>query len=63
MKTKAHHPKTSLLFLLIISFEFASAQQFTKITTGPIVNTPGDSRSVNWIDVNNDNNIDLFISN
>jgi hypothetical protein len=63
MKTKAHHPTTSLLFLFMMNFQFASAQQFTKIITGPIVNTPGDSRSVNWIDINNDNNIDLFISN
>jgi hypothetical protein len=39
------------------------AQTFTKITVGPLVNTPGDSRSVNWVDVNNDGFVDLFISN
>jgi hypothetical protein len=39
------------------------AQTFTKVITGAVVTTPGDSRSVNWVDVNNDNNIDLFISN
>jgi hypothetical protein len=42
---------------------YSSAQTFTKITTGPVVSTPGDSRSVNWIDVNNDGYVDLFISN
>ena len=39
------------------------AQYFTKITTGPIANTPGDSRSVNWVDVNQDGFVDCFISN
>lgn len=40
-----------------------NAQYFTKITEGPLVNSPGDSRSVNWVDVNNDGWIDCFISN
>lgn len=39
------------------------AQQFTKITDSPLTTTPGDSRSVNWIDVNNDGFVDCFISN
>lgn len=39
------------------------AQFFSKITTGPLVNTIGDSRSVNWADVNNDGWVDCFISN
>ncbi len=39
------------------------AQTFTKVVTGSPVNTPGDSRSVNWVDVNNDGFVDLFISN
>ncbi len=39
------------------------AQTFIKITTGDVVNTPSDSRSVNWVDVNNDGFVDLFISN
>lgn len=43
----------------------ASAQDsyFSKITQGPIVTTDGDSRSVNWVDVNNDGFTDCFISN
>lgn len=52
----------SLITLLIIQNE-VSAQIFTKMTSGAIVNTPGDSRSVNWVDVNNDGLVDLFISN
>lgn len=39
------------------------AQTFTKINSGPVVTTPGDSRSVNWVDINDDGLIDLFISN
>ena len=30
------------------------SQSFTKITASPVVSRPGDSRSVNWIDINND---------
>ena len=41
----------------------AIAQTFTKITTGPLVTTTGDSRSVNWIDVNGDGLIDCMITN
>jgi enediyne biosynthesis protein E4 len=39
------------------------AQTFTKIIADPVVNAPGDSRCVNWVDVNNDGLPDLFISN
>ncbi len=39
------------------------SQTFTRITTGPPVSGTADSRSVNWVDVNNDNLVDLFISN
>lgn len=42
---------------------FLTAQSFTKVTTGSIVNTPSDSRSVNWIDFNNDGWQDLMITN
>lgn len=41
----------------------ARAQTFTRITSGPVVNTAGDSRSVNWVDVNKDGWIDLMITN
>ncbi len=40
-----------------------NAQYFTKITTGSQSNDGGDSRSVNWIDYDNDGDLDLFISN
>lgn len=39
------------------------AQNFTKISTGPFVTTNGDSRSVNWVDVNNDGHPDCMITN
>lgn len=51
--------------IIIIAFGCSQlhAQQFTKITDSPISTTPGDSRSVNWVDVNNDGFVDCFISN
>lgn len=52
-----------LLFNALITFHKASAQYFSKITNTPISTHIGDSRSVNWIDVNNDNQVDCFISN
>lgn len=39
------------------------AQTFTKITSGPFVTSDGDSRSVNWVDVNDDGFIDCMITN
>lgn len=52
---------TIILFQLIALSSFS--QTFTRINSGPVVNTPGDSRSVNWVDVNNDGWIDLMITN
>ena len=40
-----------------------AAQQFTALTNFPLVTTPGDSRSVNLVDVNGDGLDDVFISN
>lgn len=39
------------------------AQQFTQLDNSPLSNTPGDSRSVNIVDVNGDGLDDVFISN
>jgi enediyne biosynthesis protein E4 len=55
--------KKFLLSAFILSTLFSYGQTFTKITTSPISTTNGDSRSVNWIDVNNDGLIDLQITN
>ncbi|MBE0571399.1 MAG: VCBS repeat-containing protein [Ignavibacteriaceae bacterium] len=56
--------RTSLLVFLIFTVVTASqAQIFTKITSGPMVNDGGDSRAVNWIDYDNDGDIDLFVTN
>ncbi len=53
---------------IIIAGSLSSATQsygqtFTKILTGPLVTTNGDSRSVNWVDVNADGFIDCMITN
>ncbi len=54
---------TQLFCLMFAAQTFAQAPLFQKITTGPHVTTPSDSRSVNFVDVNNDGWEDLFISN
>lgn len=56
--------KNNLLLIVgVVTFHFSYAQYFTKVENNPISSTPGDSRSVNWVDVNNDGFIDCFISN
>lgn len=55
--------RTYLILCLSFIILIANAQTFTKITAGQVVTTPGDSRSVNWIDLNEDGWVDLFISN
>jgi hypothetical protein len=52
----------TLCILLSISFQ-GNAQFFTKMSNTPITSNAADSRSVNWVDVNNDGYIDCFISN
>ncbi len=52
------------LFVLLCLFSITlQAQYFTKITAGTQSNDGGDSRSVNWVDYDNDGDLDLFISN
>lgn len=58
---KKHYIHLAALSLFVV-FK-AEAQLFTRITTGPVVTTSGDSRSVNFVDVNHDGWEDLFISN
>lgn len=51
------------LFFLVVICQAVSGQMFTKVTDSPLSTTKGDSRSVNWVDVNGDGYIDCFISN
>ena len=54
----------SIIIVQVFFAKLASAQvSFTKLDKGPLVETPSDSRSVNFVDVNNDGWEDLFISN
>ncbi|MBL7932182.1 MAG: VCBS repeat-containing protein [Bacteroidia bacterium] len=48
------------LFLFFVS---AKAQQFTKVTVGPFVNSPADSRTISWIDMNKDGFLDCYVTN
>jgi len=51
------------VIVLTTAGPFFAQTIFTKITNSPVVTTPGDSRSVNWIDVDGDEDLDLFITN
>ncbi len=59
---KLHHPLLAIT-LLFLSASESIPQSFTKINTGAIVNDGGASRSVNWVDYDNDGYLDLFVSN
>ena len=60
---KLHYRIAAVLFALhLLSFYEGSSQSFTRITTGPPVTDIAASRSVNWVDVNNDGYLDLFVS-
>ncbi len=54
---------TYIRFLFLLIPYLIRAQYFTKVTTGALVSTAADSRSVNWVDVNKDGWVDCFISN
>lgn len=56
------YTKTLLLILLILP-SLLFSQDFTSVSIGDIVTTPSGSRSSNFIDINNDNYEDIFISN
>src|SRR5512139_552141 len=56
-----HITKLLIVSLLLIVNNFG--QMFTKITSGSMVNDGGDSRAVNWIDYDNDGDVDLFVTN
>ncbi|NPD85471.1 T9SS type A sorting domain-containing protein [Lentimicrobium sp. L6] len=49
--------------LLVFATLNINAQQFSKVITGEIVNTPSGSRSCNFIDINNDDFQDILITN
>ncbi|HZV69974.1 MAG TPA: FG-GAP-like repeat-containing protein [Saprospiraceae bacterium] len=51
------------LSILIFTSSLVSAQLFTKVIDSPLSTAKGDSRSVNWVDVNGDGYVDCFISN
>jgi len=53
----------SLFIFLTFLVSVSPAQIFTKITSGQMVNDGGDSRAVNWIDYDNDGDVDLFVTN
>lgn len=53
---------SAIIFFILIG-KCCFPQYFTKVIGNPISSNNGDSRSVNWVDVNGDNNVDCFISN
>lgn len=61
-RTRLGHISLTLAFLLLAAVT-GQSQSFTKIMVGPVVTDATGSRSVNWIDVNQDGFVDLFITN
>ncbi len=55
--------KVSLIFVLIHNFHGGGRAQALKVLPGPITSDISDSRSVNFLDLNNDGWEDLYISN
>jgi hypothetical protein len=62
IKTNHLITKRLVILPLVISVSLLQAQYFTKIT-GVATEDNADSRSVNWIDYDNDDDLDLYISN
>jgi hypothetical protein len=52
-----------LVVLLLFTVSVLIAQTFEQVEVGPAVEDGGDSRAVNWIDYDNDGDLDLFITN
>jgi hypothetical protein len=50
-------------FFIVINSPQGRGQTFTSVTEGSPVSDGGASRSVNWVDVNNDGWLDLFVTN
>ncbi len=52
-----------LVFLMLpIAAATLHGQTFTKVTTGALVSEVGAWRSVNWVDYDGDNDLDLFVT-
>ena len=51
------------VFCFISGYQISLSQNFTKVTAGSFVNDGGASRSVNFIDYDNDGDLDLYVSN
>lgn len=54
---------TLIVLFVLPAFSVVFSQQFTRVTEGSPVTDGGDSRSVNWIDYDNDGWLDLFVTN
>ncbi|MCK6614763.1 MAG: FG-GAP-like repeat-containing protein [Ignavibacteriaceae bacterium] len=55
--------KLFLLSVTLLLLQSVQAQYFSKVTSGSHVTDGGSSRAVNWIDYDNDGDLDLFVTN
>ncbi len=60
---KRYQKITQVLIVILFSFNIISAQSFTTITQGLIVNNAGYSSGSTWIDYNSDGYLDMYVTN
>jgi hypothetical protein len=62
VKNQVERFSVLITLLMLVDLNICQAQYFTKVTN-VITTDAGNSRSVNWIDYDNDGDLDVYISN